>query len=106
MKKIVCIDNSIDMMDALLSSKRVEGVLFKDKGTGMLTFKAYNRLPRRRPKDRLVCELEHGWMKESPQRYKFFSSVKKSLGAVRVSSAMKDDLDRGSLEIYLDQTIG
>jgi hypothetical protein len=103
MKKLIFIEHAIELMDKLSDSKRVEGVLFRDQNTGVITFKAYNRLPRRRKKDRLVCQLEHGWVRESPERYKFFSSVKKSLGAVRVSMAMKRDLDRASSEIFIEE---
>jgi hypothetical protein len=106
MKKFINIENAIELMEKLWNSKRVEGVLFIDKNTGKLTFKAYNRLPaNRRPKDRLICELEHGWLRESPQRYKVFTSVKKSLGAVRVTQAMRRDLERVTSELYLEEVL-
>ena len=105
MKKYVYLINAIELMEKLFDSKRVEGVLYKDQSTGMITFKAYNRQSRLRPKDRLVCELEHGWLRESPQRYKLFCSVKKTLGAVRVALAMKGDLERATSEMYLEEVI-
>ena len=103
MRKIVYILNSVELMDRLFDSKRVEGALFIDKSTGMITFKAYNRASRRRPKDRVIVELEHGWLRESSRRYKFFSSVKKELGAVQVAAAMKRELERATSAMYLDE---
>ena len=39
-----------------------------------------------------MCQLEHGWLRESPQRYKFFNSVKKDMELRLVSLAMHRDL--------------
>lgn len=103
MKQFVYILNSVELMDRLLDSKRVKGALYIDKSTGMITFKAYNCTSRRRPKDRVVLELENGWLRESPRRYKFFSSVKKELGAIRVAAAMKHELERATGAMYLDE---
>ena len=67
MKKFIFILNAIGVMDKLLDSKRVEGVLYMDGDTGRLTFKAYNR-QRRRERDRMVKKLPWGWVKESIER--------------------------------------
>ena len=48
MKKFVTILNAIELLEKIAGGKRVEGVLFKDVNTGVITFKAYNRQPRDR----------------------------------------------------------
>ena len=88
MKKYIFIMDAIEQLAKVLNGKRVEGVLYMDEDTGRLTFKAYNRLSRTKPKDRLIHRLEHGWVKESKERYKLFESVPKELGAVRVMKVM------------------
>ena len=62
------------------SNKCVEGSLSFDRETGKITFKAYNRQPRIRTKDRLVKKLPWGWVKESLERIKVFGSYPKDLG--------------------------
>ena len=94
--------NAIELLQKLVMGKRVEGVLYMDEDTGKLTFKAYNRTcPKKRAKDRLICALENGWLKESPQRIKFYNSVKKEfynsvkkeLGVPRITEVMARELD-------------
>ena len=72
--------------------KYVEGSLRIDAETGQLTFRAYNRKERRRQSDILICETATGWLKESAQRLKFFSSVKKTLSVNKVYQTMDYDL--------------
>ena len=79
MKKFIFINNAITVMDKLLSSKRVEGVLYIDENTGRLTFKAYNRQDRNRERDRLVKKLPWGWVKESKERIKVHASLPKEV---------------------------
>ncbi len=86
--------NAIELLQKLVSGERVEGVLYMDQDTGKLTFKAWNRKsPKHRPKDRLICALENGWLKESPERIKFYNSVKKELGVPRITDVMVRELD-------------
>ena len=63
MKKYIFVLNAIELLGQLMNGKRVEGVLFLDENIGKLTFKAYNRQPRVREKDRLVKKLPWGWVK-------------------------------------------
>ena len=79
MKKYILILNACELMKKLLSGKRVEGVLFIDENTGKLTFKAYNRNPQVRYRDRLLKKLPWGWVKESSERIKVHHSFPKSL---------------------------
>lgn len=80
-----------EVMARLVEGKYVEGSVHRDPKTGTLSFKAYNRQSRRK-KDRVIRQLENGWLKESPTRIKFYNSVKKELGFRLVSVAMHRDL--------------
>ena len=103
MQKYIFIMNAIGLLNQLLNGKRVEGVLFIDGDTGKLTFKAYNRKSPKHPKDRLICPLETGWLKESQQRIKFYSSVKKELGVAEIHNAMDRDLNKAMSALFMEQ---
>ena len=77
MKKFIFVLNAIELMNQLMNGKHVEGALYMDQNTGKLTFKAYNRQPRVRKKDRLVKKLPWGWVKESIERVKVYGSFPK-----------------------------
>ena len=89
MKKTI--DLTKETYAGIENGKKVPGVIYLDHETGRLTFKAFNR-NKKRSKDKLICELATGWLKESSQRLKFFSSVKKTLSASKVYDAMDNDL--------------
>lgn len=93
-KKYIFIPDFI--LERLVEGKHVEGSMYRDAFTGCITFNAYNRKSRESgyepPKDRLICALETGWLKESARRIKFFSSVKKELGRRWVDVLMHRDL--------------
>ena len=90
MKKYIFVLNVMELMSKLYAGKRVQGVLYMDENTGRLTFKAYNRQPRIREKDRLVKKLPWGWVKESMERIKVFSSFPKGMGTARVMGLMDE----------------
>ena len=90
MKKYIFVLNAIELMTKLYVGKRVEGVLSMDENTGRLTFKAYNRQPKKREKDVLVKKLPWGWVKESMERIKVFGSFPKDLGTARVMGLMEE----------------
>ena len=81
-----------EVLARLLTGKCIEGSLRRDQWTGVVTFKAFNRKPRG-SQDKVICQLENGWLKESPRRIKFYNSVKKELGAVQVSEVMARELE-------------
>lgn len=80
-----------EVVSRLVEGKNVEGSIHRNPKTGTLSFKAYNRQSSRK-KDRVIRQLEHGWLKESATRIKFFNSVKKELGFRLVSVAMHSDM--------------
>ena len=75
MKKFIFIVNAIELVQKLATGKRIQGVLYVDSITGVLTFKAYNRNRDKCPKDVLVCKTPYGWVKQSMLRIKRFTSV-------------------------------
>ena len=77
MKKYIVIEEEV--LARLVVGKCVEGRLHRDKWTGVISFKAYNRQPRVRQKDELVKKTPWGWLKSSIKRVKRYSSVPKEL---------------------------
>ena len=90
-----------EILVGLAEGRYVEGSLHRDQWTGRLTFKAYNCQSQRRPKDKMICQLETGCLKESPQRIKFYSSVKKVLGVAEINNAMERDLNKAMSELFM-----
>ena len=103
MKKYI--DLAVEVVDRLNNDKYVEGSLHKDKKTGKIVFRAYVRLSRHRKPDKLLRPLEHGWLKESPTRFKLYSSVKKELGYRLVSVAMHRDLKDAMSKLEVDEML-
>ena len=94
MKKLINVQNAVELLGRLYDGKRVEGVLFIDEETGGLTFKAWNRKPREREQDVLLKKLPWGWVKESQMRIKVHASLPKDLG----TACMMSELDRNTRE--------
>ena len=90
MRKYVFVLNAIGLLEQLMNGKRVEGVLYVDGDTGKITFKTYNRQPRRREKDRLVKKLPWGWVKESLERIKVYGSFPKDVGTAAVMGMLEE----------------
>ena len=90
MKKYIFVLDALELMTKLFVGKRVEGVLYMDENTGRLTFKAYNRQPRVREKDRMVKKLPWGWVKESMERIKVFGSFPKEYSTPRVMGLLEE----------------
>jgi len=101
MKKIIEIKNEKEVLKTLNSGRIVEGrlaLVATDDGSVFIEFVAYNR-QNKHPKDRLIIELEHGWLKESAKRVKFFCSVKKALETPQVQLAMQSDMNVAMAEL-------
>ena len=94
----------MEVMERLVEGKCVEGSLRRDEWTGKVTFKAYQRQSRTR-QERVVCQLENGWLKESPQRYKFFSSVKKDLSRRIVDVVMHRELKTAMQALEIEEIL-
>ena len=102
MKRYIEIEENV--LVRLLEGKCVEGSLRVDEFTSKMVFRAYNRLPRKR-EDRVISYLEHGWIKESKQRYKFYNSVRKDIGVTKVSVVMGRELETAMSEVRVDRML-
>ena len=89
MKKYI--EVSIETLQAITNGKRVEGSLGVDE-SGNIAFKPYNR-NRQKRKDQVLCYLEHGWVKESPERIKIYESLPKRLGGLKMAVALDREVD-------------
>lgn len=80
----------LEVLERLVEGKCVEGSLRRDEWTGKVTFRAFNRQPRKRFKDVLIKKLPWGWLKESQERIKLFGSFPKDVGTARVMSLLDE----------------
>ena len=94
----------MEVMERLVEGKCVEGSLRRDKWTGKVTFRAYQRQSRNRH-ERVVRQLENGWLKESPQRYKFYNSVRKDLGRRMVDVVMHRELNTAMEHLEIEEIL-
>ena len=90
MKKYIEI--SEEVLAHLENGKCIDGSVRRDKATGKIVFRAFNRKSPFKH-ERVICQLENGWLKESKHRIKFFNSVKKELGIVAIEQVMKRELN-------------
>lgn len=100
-KVIKKIEISEEALKAMKNAKYVEGSLHVDKETGKIVFNAFNRKPRSRKQDEVICYHGHGWMKMSENNLKFFASVPKRVGAVCACQEMDNDLQYATGELML-----
>ena len=104
MRKFVFVLNAIELLNQILSGKRVKGVLYMDQSTGRLTFKAYNLQAQVRHKDQLVKKLPWGWVKESLERIKVFGSFPKDMGTAQVMGLL-DEHTRDAKNALIDREL-
>ena len=98
-KKYIQIEEEV--LVRLVEGKCVEGSLRRDEWTGQLTFRAYNRQPKKRKRDKLIRYMEHGWVKESPARIKVYESVPKNIGTASIISVLERD-NKVAMEALVD----
>ena len=89
----------LEVMERLVEGKCVEGSLRRDEWTGKVTFQPRDR------HERVVCQLENGWLKESPQRYKFYNSVRKDLGRRMVDVVMHRELNTAMQALEIEEIL-
>ncbi len=89
----VQVEISNETMVAVMDGKRVEGALrlqLASTGThSEVGFKAYSRKAKKRKKDEIVKQLEHGWVKASAKRFKVYNSIPKKIGVKRVVKVLE-----------------
>ena len=94
-----------EAMERLKSGKCVEGSLRMNAETGKLTFNAWKRRSPKHSEERIIRQLEHGWLKESKRRIKFFSSVKKELGSRLVDVTIHRELKTAMSALVFEKEI-
>ncbi|MBR2150122.1 MAG: hypothetical protein IJ902_01890 [Prevotella sp.] len=93
-----------EVLTRLVKDKCIKGSLRRDEWTGKVTFKAYQHQPRDRH-ERVVCQLENGWLKESPRRIKFYNSVRKELGRRMVDVVMHRGMDTAMEALEVEEIL-
>ena len=101
MKKFI--ELSEDAIVRLQSGKCVRGSLHCNGQTGKIVFMAYRTKPR--SEERIIRQLEHGWLKESTRRIKFFSSVKKELGSRLVNVTIHRELKTAMTTLEMEEIL-
>ena len=101
MKKFV--EMTEETFAGLVSGKCVKGSLRRDDVTGRVVFRAY-RQSEPQP-DRVIRQLEHGWLKESARRYKFFNSVKKEIGRRMVDVTIHRELKAAMTALEIEEIL-
>ena len=94
-----------EAMERLKSGKCVEGSLRMNAETGKLTFNAWKRRSPKHSEERIIRHLEHGWLKESAKRIKFFSSVKKELGRRLVDVTIHRELKTAMTTLEVEEIL-
>ena len=87
----------------LMSGKCVKGSLRRDDVTGRVVFRAYHYSEPQQ--DRIIRQLEHGWLKESARRYKFFNSVKKEIGRRMVDVTIHRELKAAMTALEVEEIL-
>ena len=92
MFKQVFIENGV--IEDLTKGKSIQGSIRRDAESGKLVFKVYarKRTWKKKP-DKVLCQLPNGWLKESAQRIKFFTSQKKEMKPMQICFGMQRELD-------------
>lgn len=106
MKKLVLIEEEV--LVRLLEGKHVEGSLFRDKWTGIITFNAYKRLVKKRVKDVLIKKTPWGWLKGSAERNKRYTSMPNDLTLDEQLEIMDQENElakRALIESYIIESI-
>jgi hypothetical protein len=104
MRKFIYIVNALEVIAGLLRGKKFEGVLFLDKETRVLTFKAWNRRAPKQRKSRKLCDLDSGWLGETNRHIVRHERFAKSLGLTQILRQMDND-NRQSKELLVDISI-
>ena len=86
MKKVVLIMNALAVMERLEQGKSVDGGRSKDRETGCIVFRPYDRLSREPgyvPPSVTLYETSNGALRQTALRNKIVVSVKRKLGNIR-----------------------
>ena len=101
MKININVEISEEAYIRLMSGKSVPGQMKKALTTGVITFDDWkHKTKKQRSKDKLVHQLETGWVKESPEKYKVFLSIYKKLGLSRILSIIDRETKEAKTSLF------
>ena len=104
MKHIINIENEETFKEQLKKFGRAEGVITEVTITGELNYKAYNRKPIKRLKEKLLRQLDFGWLKETKELIIRREAYPKRLGSPRILSLM-DEGNRQSKDGVIEREL-
>ena len=90
----------------MLNGIKVAGRMWLEKtteGNVVPVFQRYNRKKRR--KEKVIIQLEHGWLKESPNLIKFYNAVNKNLDLATIDHVMKRELKTAMRALLGDKLV-
>jgi len=96
---IIKVEISEETWARMLTGKRVEGTIGIDKWSGKKDFNAHNRKIKKRVRDKLIKKLPWGWVKESEENLKVFTSVPKVYGIENVLEYMDQDHEEAKVAL-------
>ena len=96
---IIKVEISEETWARMLTGKRVEGTIGYDLMTGKKTFNAFHRRRHDHHKDELLGKLPWGWVKESEENLKVFTSVPKVYGIENVLEYMDQDHEEAKVAL-------
>ena len=98
-----------EILVRLAEGKSVQGGLQTDVNTGKIVFNPHNiaryKPGYKRPCDRLICTLEHGWVKESEERIKVYDSIPKDLGTARIMGVLDREVKEAKTALITREII-
>ena len=104
MKKFIFIVDALRIIAGLLKGEKFEGVLFIDKETHVLTFKAWNRTAPKYYKEKKICDLDFGFVGETAKHITRHEKFPKVMGTEAILNAMDRD-NIQSREAVVDKEI-
>ena len=106
MKKFIFIVNAIELIVRLMAGESIEGKLYIDKDTHVLTFKAWNRTAPKNPKYRKTGDTDYGSMWKSDKHLLWREKYPLSMGLDRILTAMEADKNQAQQNVVTDYIIG
>ena len=105
MKKFIFIVNAIELIARLLAGESIEGKLYIDKDTHVLTFKAWNRKSPKHVKYYKLGETDYGSVRKSDKHLEVREKYPLSLGLDGVLTAMERDKNQAQKMVVTDYII-
>ena len=105
MKKFIFIINALEIVAGLLRGEKFEGVLFWDKETRCITFKAWNRTAPKHAKYRKTGDTDYGAIWKSDRHLLWREKFPLSMGLDRILTAMEADKNQAQKTVVTDYII-